>query len=174
MLLFMAAVASLMVPAHCFALASSGTSIISRSAAPMMADVGAASTAFYTDQVRKDSYDKLDYTFLSQKVADADMRRLMLTLFDSFATIADALSKELVRSLSAESKRSTAGGGAHGGAGGRTVGAGGAKRLLTLHLRAVLGLSQPLKGLAPLFRVILHLRPQRFDPFVRVDRNLAR
>ena len=50
----------------------------------------------------------------------------------------DALSKELVRSVSAESKRSTAGGGAHGGAGGRTVGAGGAKRLLTLHLRAVL------------------------------------
>lgn len=59
------------------------------------ADVGAASTAFYTDQVRQDSY-ALMPDVLAEKVADPDMRRLMMTLFDAFATISDALSKELV------------------------------------------------------------------------------
>jgi sedoheptulose-bisphosphatase len=60
-----------------------------------MADVGAASTAFYTDAVAKDSYPLMP-DVLSEKCADADLRKLMLSLFDAFATVSEALSKELV------------------------------------------------------------------------------
>lgn len=59
------------------------------------ADVGCASTAFYTDQEKKDSYDSMP-DVLEAKVADADLRHLIMTLFDAFATISNALSKELV------------------------------------------------------------------------------
>lgn len=59
------------------------------------ADVGAASTAFYTNEVKKDSYPTLQEV-LADNCADADLRSLMTTLFNAFATISDALSKELV------------------------------------------------------------------------------
>ena len=72
----------------------------------MMADVGAASTAFYTDQVRKDSYPLMP-DVLAARVADEDLRTLMITLFDAFATVADALRKELV--VKAEEQKSVFG-----------------------------------------------------------------
>ena len=72
----------------------------------MMADVGAASTAFYTDQVRRESYTLMP-DVLSTKVADPDLRTLMLTLFDAFATVSAALRKELV--VKAEEQRSVFG-----------------------------------------------------------------
>ena len=72
----------------------------------MMADVGAASTAFYTDEVRKESYPLMP-DVLSSKVADPDLRKLMLTLFDAFATVSAALRKELV--VKAEEQKSVFG-----------------------------------------------------------------
>ena len=59
------------------------------------ADVGAASTQFYTDQVAKESY-QLMPDVLAAKVKDPDLRKLMMTLFDAFATISGALREELV------------------------------------------------------------------------------
>ena len=59
------------------------------------ADVGAASTQFYTDQVAKESYELMP-DVLAAKVKDQDLRKLMMTLFDAFATVSGALREELV------------------------------------------------------------------------------
>merc|ERR1719331_3295055 len=67
---------------------------------------GASHTSMYTDAVAKDSYDTLD-DVLSAKMADPDLRSLLLTLFGAFATISDALSKELV--VKAEEQKSVFG-----------------------------------------------------------------
>jgi len=103
-------VAVITAPVECFNVASIGPMVTPRCCIGMdgeatrdrapaaysgSADVGCASTAFYTSEVKKDSYDMLP-DVLAEKVADADMRKLMLTLFDAFATVSDALSKELV------------------------------------------------------------------------------
>ena len=61
----------------------------------MMADVGASKTCFYTDEVAKESYQTMPEV-LSEKMADPDLRKVMLTLFDAFATISSALREELV------------------------------------------------------------------------------
>ena len=87
-LLFLARTTAFVVPARHATLPAYRTE-------PTMADVGAASTAFYTDAVKKDSYELMP-AVLEAKVADPDMRRLMVTLFDAFATISDALRNELV------------------------------------------------------------------------------
>ena len=83
-----------------------GSEDATRDSKPTSADVGAASTAFYTNEVRKDSYPTMP-DILYEKVADADLRSLMLTLFDAFDTISDALSKELV--VKAEEQKSVFG-----------------------------------------------------------------
>ena len=103
-------VAVITAPVECFNVASIGPMVMPRCSIGMdgeatrdrapaaysgSADVGCASTAFYTSEVKKDSYDMLP-DVLAEKVADYDMRKLMLTLFDAFATVSDALSKELV------------------------------------------------------------------------------
>lgn len=61
----------------------------------MMADVGAAKTAFYTEEVAKESYPTMPEV-LNEKMADPDLRKVMMTIFDAFATISNALSQELV------------------------------------------------------------------------------
>ena len=77
-----------------------------RSCQVRMADVGAASTAFYTDAVAKDFYPPMP-DVLAAKCSDANLRKLMLALFDAFETVSDALRKELV--VKAEEQKSVFG-----------------------------------------------------------------
>jgi sedoheptulose-bisphosphatase len=56
---------------------------------------GASHTSFYTDAVKKDSYDTLE-DLLATKVADKELQGVIKTLFDAFGTITELLRKELV------------------------------------------------------------------------------
>ena len=95
---------SFSVPCH--AAASGRPAAATSRGTVSLADVGAASTAFYTDEVRKESYPSMA-DVLDAKVADPDLRRLMLTLFGAFATVSAALRAELV--VKAEEQKSVFG-----------------------------------------------------------------
>merc|ERR1719443_1790610 len=56
---------------------------------------GASHTSFYTDAVKKDSYDTLE-DILATKMADTELRSVLKTMFDGCGTITEALRKELV------------------------------------------------------------------------------
>mmetsp|Transcript_43790 Transcript_43790/g.76886 ORF Transcript_43790/g.76886 Transcript_43790/m.76886 type:complete len:397 (-) Transcript_43790:101-1291(-) len=65
---------------------------------PVMAEddaFGASHTSFYTDVKKKDKYDTLQEV-LEAKMADKELMQVTNTLFDGFATITEALRKELV------------------------------------------------------------------------------
>jgi len=70
-----------------------------RAEAPVMqatdAAFGASHTSMYTDAVAKDKYDMLPEV-LAEKVADEDLRKVMMTMFNAFGTITEALRVELV------------------------------------------------------------------------------
>jgi len=56
---------------------------------------GASHTSFYTDAVAKDSYDSLE-DLLETKLADAELRSVVKTMFNACGTITEALRVELV------------------------------------------------------------------------------
>merc|ERR1719201_2397924 len=56
---------------------------------------GASHTSFYTDAVKKDSYDMLD-DILADKMADKELVSVLKTLFNGCGTITEALRVELV------------------------------------------------------------------------------
>jgi hypothetical protein len=68
-----------------------------RTVTAKMADgaFGASHTSMYTDTVAKDSYDTLD-DILAAKCQDADLRSVLMTMFNGCGTITEALRKELV------------------------------------------------------------------------------
>jgi len=56
---------------------------------------GASHTSMYTDAVAKDSYDTLEEV-LAEKMADTELRSVLMTMFNGCGTITEALRKELV------------------------------------------------------------------------------